>query len=155
MVITGNVLLVAGSGQLIAWLLTEHGLVDGVIGDRRVSRSDSIWSISQPTQGTEWEFEWELQVEGQVGFIVLPGNVSHVYDTETGEVLSTKEPPGDVQSTTYKLNSFHWGRDYLRLHSLHQCDTAPGDRWKTSEATLQEGWVKDAEGKHRLWVPAD
>ena len=155
MVITGNVLLVAGSGQLIAWLLTEDGLVDGVIGDRRVSRSDSIWSISQPTQGTEWEFEWELQVEGQVGFIVLPGNVSHVYDTETGEVLSTKEPPGDVQSTTYKLNSFYWGREYLRLHNLHQCDTAPGDRWKTSEATLQEGWVKDAEGKHRLWVPAD
>jgi len=157
LVITGNVLLVAGSGQLIAWLLTEDGLVDGVIGDRRVGRSDSIWSISQPTQGTEWDFEqeveWEFQVEGQVGFIMLPGNASRVYDTETGEVLSTKEPR-DLQHTG-RLDKPNWGQEYLRFHSLRQCNIPPGDSWQTSEATLREGWVKDAEGKHRLWVPVE
>jgi len=43
--LTDNVLLVAGSGQVVAWLLTEEGLVDGVIGDRRVGRGDSIWTV--------------------------------------------------------------------------------------------------------------
>ena len=42
LVITDNVLLVAGSQKVTAWLLTEEGLVDGVIDDRRVDCSDSI-----------------------------------------------------------------------------------------------------------------
>ena len=41
--LAGNVLLVAGSREIVAWLLTEEGLVDGIIGDRGVGRSDSIW----------------------------------------------------------------------------------------------------------------
>ena len=147
MVITGNVLLVAGSGQLTAWLLTEDGLVDGVIGDRRVGRSDSIWSIPQPNQGTEWYF----QVEGQVGFIGLPGSASRVYDTETGEVLPTK---GIVRGCT-PVNGLYFGKSYLWFQNLCPHGIPSGDRWKTSDATLREGWVKDAEGKHRLWVPAE
>jgi len=150
LVVTGNVLLVAGSGQLVAWLLTKDGLVDGVIGDRRVGRSDSIWSISQPTQGIEWDF----QVEGQVGFIVLPGNASHVYDIKTGEVLSTKEPRV-YRGVTCRLDSVHSCQGYLHFHNLRQCNIPPGDSWQTSEATMREGWVKDAEGKHRLWVPVE
>ena len=150
LVITGNVLLVVGSGQLIAWLLTEHGLVDGVIGDRRVDRSDSIWAItSQSDLGPLWRFD----IEGQVGFIMLPGNAPHIYDTETGEVLPTKEPR-DLQDAN-RLDMPNWGRDYLRFHNLHQGDTPPGDNWQTSEATLREGWVKDAEGKHRFWLPVE
>ena len=45
--LTGNVLLVAGSRKYTAWLLTEEGLVDGVTGDRRVGRSDSIWTTPE------------------------------------------------------------------------------------------------------------
>ena len=41
-VLTANVLLVKGSGRVVAWLLTEEGLVNGVTGDRRVGCGDSI-----------------------------------------------------------------------------------------------------------------
>ena len=150
LVITGNVLLVAGSGQLVAWLLTEEGLVDGVIGDRRVDHGDSIWAISKSTRTPQWQF----QVEGQVGFIGLPANALHAYDTETGEVLPTKNPE-NVQGVFDKVDSPHSGGNYLRFHNLHQAETPPGDTWKTSHATVREGWVKDAEGKHRLWVPVE
>jgi len=151
MVITGNVLLVAGSGQLVAWLLTEDGLVDGVIGDRRVGRSDSIWAIMSQS---DFDHLWRFRIKGQVGIIELPGNAPRVYDTETGEVLPTKEPQG-VEREVTPFAWRHWGLHYLRFYNLHQRDTPPGDSWKTSEATLREGWVKDAEGKHRLWVPAE
>jgi len=150
LVITGNVLLVVGSGQLVAWLLTEDGVVDGVIGDRRVDRSDSIWAMS----GSNWGPRWGFNVEGRVGFIMLPGNAPHVYDTETGEVHSTEELR-DVKDIAYRFRFFYVGREYLRFNNFHQCDTHPGDSWQTSEATLREGWVKDAEGRHRLWVPAE
>jgi len=151
LVVTGNILLVAGSGQLVAWLLTEGGLVDGVIGDRRVDRSDSIWAISKSARTPQWQF----QVEGQVGFIMLPGNAPHIYHTETGEVLRLTQVTRDFRGLKDALGYPHPGREYLRFHNLSQCDTPLEDRWKTSQATLREGWVKDAEGKHRLWVPVE
>ena len=151
LVVTGNVLLVEGSGQLVAWLLTENGLVDHVIGDRRVDRSDSIWAISKSTRTPQWQF----QVEGQVGFIMHPGNAPHTYHTETGEVLHLAQVTQDFRGLKDALGYPHPGREYLRFHNLSQCDTPLEDRWKTSQATLREGWVKDAEGKHRLWVPVE
>ena len=151
LVVTGNVLLVAGSGQLVAWLLTEDGLVDGVIGDRRADRSNSIWAISKSTRTPQWQF----QVVSQVGFIMLPGNAPHIYHTETGEVLHLTQVTRDFRGLKDALGYPHLGREYLRFHNLSQCDTPLGDSWKTSQATLREGWVKDAEGKHRLWVPAE
>jgi len=148
LVITGNVLLVAGSGQLVAWLLTEDGLVDGVIGDRRVDRSDSIWAISQSTQVLEWEF----LVEGQVGFVTFLGSTLRVYDTETGEALHTTQAPWDPWYARSTVGRVYFDWDYLRSHKLRQGDIPPGDMWQT---TLQKGWVKDAQGKHRLWVPVE
>ena len=56
--LTGNVFLVAGSGEIVAWLLAEEGLVDGAIDDKRVGRGDSIWTI--PISG----FIWIPQVGG-------------------------------------------------------------------------------------------
>ena len=44
-ILTGNVLLVAGSGRVVAWLLKEEGLVDGVTGDRTVGYGDSIGAV--------------------------------------------------------------------------------------------------------------
>jgi len=145
LVFTGNVLLVAGSNQIVAWLLTEEGLVDGVIGDRSVGRKDSIWAI-------RFQFgTCAFRVEGQVGIIRTDGNVLHVYHTDTGEVLHPRVSRGDWD----RLDDLHLGRSYLRFHNLSQHNTPIGDMWRTSQATLREGWVKDAEGKHRLWVPVE
>ena len=149
LVLTGNVLLVAGSRKLIAWLLTEEGLVDGVIGDRRVGRSDSIWTI--PQSGYLWMF----RVEGQAGVIELHRDALHVYHTETGEVLHPIQEPRRYSGHRYYLSDALRGRDYLRYHNLSQCNTPSEDSWQTSRATLREGWVKDPEGKHRLWVPVE
>ena len=44
---------------------------------------------------------------------------------------------------------------YNRVYRSYQSDDLPKDSWQTSRTTLREGWVKDAEGKHRLWVPAE
>jgi len=133
--LTGNVLLVGGSREIVAWLLTEDGLVDGVIGDRRVGRRDSIWTVSEPEPPREPEFD------GQVGVIKLRGNTPHVYHTETGEVLDPTQVP-------------RYGRSRWYYENMLQRDTPPEYSWQTSWDKLQEGWVKDPEGKHRLWVPA-
>jgi len=145
LVLTGNVLLVTGSKQIVAWLLTEEGLVDGVIGDRRVGRKDSIWVI-------RFQFgTCAFRVEGQVGVIRTDGSVLHVYHTDTGEVLNPRVSRGDWD----RLDDLHLGRSYLRFHNLSQYNTPLEDMWQTSQTTVREGWVKDAEGKHRLWVPVE
>ena len=133
--ITDNVLLVAGSGEIIAWLLTEEGLVDGVIGGRRVGRSDSIWTTSKPELRMP-------QIGGQIGVIEVDRDTLHVYHTETGEVLDPTQAPRYYRSRRYYNN-------------IPQCNTRPEDRWQTSRHTLREGWVKDSEGRHRLWVPVE
>jgi len=151
LVLTGNILLVADSARLVAWLLTEEGLVDGVIGDRRVDYSDSIWTVTaQVPHSTSWMFH----VEGQVGVIEPYGHAQHIYHTETGEVL---HPTQALQhfSSHQCLSGAHSGKDCFCYHNLPQCNAPPEDSWQTSQATLQEGWVKDPEGKHRLWVPIE
>ena len=32
-------------------------------------------------------------------------------------------------------------------------DAPPGGNWKLSQNTLKEGWLKDREGRHLLWLP--
>jgi len=133
--LTDNVLLVADSREVVAWLLTEDGLVDGVIGDRRVGRRDSIWTISEP------ELPWERQFDGQVGVIKLRGNTRHVYHTKTGEVLH------HTQAGRYHTNHQYY-------YNIFQPDTLPKYGWQTSWEVLEEGWVTDPKGKYRLWLPA-
>jgi len=152
LVLTGNILLVVGSGKLVAWLLTEEGLVDGVIGDRRADRSDSIWDVQMPQWDPDW---WIFLVEGQLGVVQPDGDGLHVYHTETGEVLHPTQAPEDFNSRWYHFSEALWGQHYLLYHNLCQRNIAPEDSWQTSRATLEKGWVKDPEGKHRLWVPID
>jgi hypothetical protein len=147
LVLTGNVLLVANLGDLRAWLLIEEGVADGVISGARCG--DSIWTISQS------QFPWMFRVEGQVGVIKLDENTCHVYHTETGEVLHPTRAPQYFSGRWHHLSESHRGRDYLCYHNLSRCDTPPEDNWQTSRATLRDGWVKDPEGKHRLWVPVE
>jgi len=145
LVITGNVLLVRGPLEVVAWLLTEEGLVDGVIGGRRVDRGDSIWTV--PASCALW-------VGGHVGVIKLSwSDLLHVYHTETGEILDSTQIPRHSTDRRHSLFDLHRGRDYLDYHNLSRCDILPEESWKLSPATLGEGWVKDPEGKRRLWVP--
>jgi hypothetical protein len=123
--------------------------VDGVIGGRQVGPSDSIWTISQS------RFPWTFRVEGQVGVIKLGEDALHFYHTETGEVLHPTQAPRHFSSRWYHFSEALHGRDYLCYHNLSQCDTPPEDSWQISQATVREGWVKDPEGRHRLWVPAE
>ena len=148
LVLTGNVLLVVGSEKLVAWLLTEEGLADDVVGDGRVGRSDRIWTISQPWQSLAF------QVEGQVGAIRYNGVFLHLYHTETGDVLHSTQAPSYRNRSWHSLISTFCGRDYLRRCDFSQCIPLKG-RWQTSPSTLREGWVKDSEGKHRLWLPVE
>jgi len=160
--LTGNVLLVVGSGQVVAWLLTEEGLVDGVIGDRRVGRGDSIWTVPFPSY-------WKIGVEGQIG-VVQTGYWNkrelQVYRTDTGEILHPTQaphsiydnPPGVWDSSHRVMDRFNRNslcRNHLHFHNLSRYNTSLEGRWKTSPDTVQEGWVKDAEGRHRLWIPAE
>ena len=52
--LTGNVLLVLGSGTIVAWRLTEEGIVDGVLADRRASHRDSIWTVLLDCTAIRW-----------------------------------------------------------------------------------------------------
>jgi len=147
LVITGNVLLVQISQEVVAWLLTEEGLVDGVIGGRRVDRGDSIWTVSVLQR------KYLLWVEGHVGVVKPYWGSVNVYHTETGEVLHHTCTPRASISRLHRVTEAHRGKDYLQYHNLSQCDIPPEASWKLSPATLREGWVKDPEGKRRLWVP--
>jgi hypothetical protein len=150
--ITGKVLLVAGSGKLVAWLLTEGRLADDDIGGRRVVRGGSIWTIPLLLMHGD---SWGFLVKGNIGVIKPGGGHPHVYHTETGKVLRLTQATQNTSRHLYHPGVALCGRDYLYIHSLSQSDTHPEDSWQISRATLREGWVKDPEGKHRLWVPAE
>jgi len=147
LVLTGNVLLVAGLRKLTAWLLTEGGRV---FGGRWVGEPSGIWTISR------WYHEsWMLLVEGQVGVIKLDGDDLHIYNTEDGEVLHPTQAPQCFSSNWYNLSEVLYGQNYLHCHNSPHYGTPPKDSWEISQATLQEGWIKDPEGKHQLWIPVE
>ena len=151
LVITGNVLLVWSSQEVTAWLLTEEGLVDGVIGDRRVDRGDSVWTVPQ------LQYSSIFWVERHIGIIHSGGGLLHVYYTKTGEVLRLHptQAPRRHNSLWDRLIYVHRGRDYLHYHNFSQRDASPGEGWQFPRAALRERWVKDPDGKHRLWVPVE
>ena len=152
LVLTGNVLLVVGSGRVVAWPLTEDGLVDGVFGNGRASQSDSIWTVSLP----QWRSElWNFLVEGRVGVIRPDGNALFIYDTDTGEILDLAHVPPAFSNPWCHLSDVLCGQNHLQHHDLPHSSTSTEGGWQTSRTTLREGWVKDSEGRHRLWVPVE
>lgn len=160
MVLTGKVLMVKGLETVVAWLLTEEGVVDGIVGNTRADCNDSLWEISTKALINRWtrllgqqgggesDGHLEFSVEDGIGAITLNESVIHAYHTETGEVLKSTGMPLHLRSTWY--------------HFQNQCDLYYQDlckhyrtlesSWPVSQTTLQEGWVKDPEGKHRLWL---
>ena len=162
MVLTGKVLLVKGSDTIVAWLLTEEGVVDGIFDDRRADRGDSLWDVSPRAHANVWarllqrdgsggdnENVLEFSVEGETAAIRNNGHVVRVYHTGTGETL---EPDKAPLGTRYRFHNPRrddcdlYRRDSRKQHEPLECD------WPVSQNTLREGWVKDPDGKHRLWL---
>ena len=166
MVLTGNVLLVKGSDTVVAWLLTEEGIVEGISDDRRADRNDSLWDISSRAHASFWarllqreggddndDNVLEFSVEGEIAAIRHNGHAIRVYHTRTGEILELDQAP---LGTGYRFHNSNPRRDECDLYHRDLCKhQVPLEHdWQISQAALREGWVKDPEGKHRLWLHA-
>ena len=150
--ITGNVLLVEGTEEIVAWLLTKEGRVDSVFDNERARRSDSIWDIRKHRRLVLSNFMVNAGSRvGAIGNCLGPG-LLHVYHTETGEVLQSASPLHPIYSRPRNLLGELRGRDYDAIDI--DWPISVGD-WSTSWTTLQDGWVKDLEGSCRLWVPVE
>ena len=146
--LTGNVLLVWGDHELVAWRLTEKGIVDGVSADRRADRGNSIWTVptSSPT----------FLVEDQtVAIKDGESNIIHVYHTGTGEVLAPAQVSPHPYAREYTPWSMHPCQHYPYYRSLDLPSFPSKDEWPITRAALEDGWVRDLEGKRRLWIPAE
>jgi len=146
-VLTGDILLVKDSDTFVAWLLTEEGVVGGISGGRRADRSDSLWDTPFQPWG-ESDSNLQFSVEGEIVTIEWYWDPILYYHTKTGEILDLDGPHlGDRQHYSfddrYDYNRDRYHYDSYRLHEPSEC------RWRVS---LQEEWVRDSEGKHRLWL---
>ena len=161
-VLTGNVLLVKGPETAVAWLLTEKGAVDGIFGNTRADRNDSLWDISPRALTDRWarllgrgsgddDKHLEFSVEDEIAAIKLNESVIRVYNTGTGEILESAGTPLHLRPTWYRFHNRQ--RDECDLYHRDLCKHRPPESgWPVSQAALREGWVKDPEGKHRLWL---
>ena len=154
LVITGNVLLVEGSGKAVAWLLTEEGTVEGVLDNDRASPSDSIWTTplidSFPFQ--------RLGIEGQVGVLKTGDTFPFTYHIVTGEVLGLARKPQDFSCHWISFSGSSNHQKFLHLPHRDPTldDTFPKSNWKLSLIKFQTaGWVIDPEERHRFWVPVE
>jgi len=136
---TGNVLLVGCSDTIVAWLLTEEGVVDGFFGGR-ADCSNCLWDMPHNPP-----LYLSLSVNGENAGI-RSGSGSSVYmdplclyHTKTGEISNLD----GVQMDTIH---YFGGSCCLYPHEPPECG------WSVSQTALEEGWVKDPEGKRRLWL---
>ena len=145
--LTGNVLLVfLNDGEIAAWRLTEEGRVDGVFGDRRSGQRDSIWTVSSGGRPMFW-------VNDQTVVIVSEGAPIHAYHAGTGEVLGLAQthPSGHL----YTPADMYLGRHYPHYRKADERNPLYEDGWPVPLVAPQVEWVRDPEGKHRLWVPVE
>jgi len=172
-VLTGNVLLVKGSDIVVAWLLTEEGVVDGILGNRGAGPNESIWTMkpqdrsSQDENPSFWARLLQREHEGarsndqHVEFSVGDGiatvrlcNAVRHYHTETGRILKPEEEPPHSKRTWYRFHNPRRDDCGLYHRDSHRQHNPPEHDWQVSRTTLQEGWVKDPEGRCRLWLHA-
>ena len=157
--LTGSVLLVAGSDKVVAWLLKEEAQPNGVFDGGIFNSNDSIWATRFATLSLSSEIRVVpilfpqpiLRVEGQIGVIERFETAPFLYCTSTGEVLQSVQAPPHV-SPGLKFTEGLSGRHHPYCHNLPQCNSPPSGSWCPSEAALRHGWVKDPEGRHRLWL---
>ena len=150
--ITGNTLLVVGVGQTAAWLLTEEGTVDGVFGNRRAGPGDSSWTVLMD----QWRpSDLGLFAEGQIGVIGSDSNTPHIYHTRTGGVIDSSLLPFCGVGDWWRLAVNSQGWHQLRHRDLDGRNCPAEGSLPVSRITVQEGWVKDPAGRHRLWLPVE
>ena len=153
--ITGNVLLVAFSEKVVGWLLTEEGRVAGVVGNERVSQSDSIWTVTSPLRHPK---SLCFRVSGQVGLIGTHDTLPFRYHTGTGGVPDYSHQPRHFDFpwiSLYKPGDYK-EYHYLRHDDAPQRDTLPEDGWSVLGTTTgKAGWVMDPDGRHRFWAPVE
>ena len=148
--LTGNVLLVWGGWEIVAWRLTEKGTVYGVSADRGAGRGDSIWIVSSYNQ--LFSVEDQTLVMKDYGY---GGNINFVYHTGTGEVLEPAKASPHPHVRQYEARNMERCQHYLHYRDFQELDVPSEDDWPVTWDALKEGWVKDLEGKHRLWVPVE
>ena len=164
MVLTGNVLIVKSPDKIVAWLLTEEGAVDGIIGNTRADHNDSIWELSLPTIVARLRRIWQhwsvdniilgFTVVDEIAIVKLNHLNIYAYHIRTGEVV---EPTNIPQSNNHTFYHFHnkMGNDECDLYhsNLYMQQGTVRGKQSILQVTLQEGWVKDLNGKHRMWLP--
>ena len=164
LVLTGNILLAVCPKTIVAWHLTEEGAVSGVLGRWRADQSDGVWTLPRSLGYT---LKPIFAVEGQIGGIWHNFHNPHVYHTGTGKVLQPVRVPSSTGDDWYDLKDARKSPPRLQYRSLDEdigvcsedsgLNTDPSDRsegeWPVSGTTVREGWVKDPERKHRLWLP--
>ena len=146
---TGNVLSVRSPEGLIAWQLTNKGFVGGVLKDQKVGHCNSIWRLPLPLS-----LEFTLKDQTVAIRNRLDGNIVHTYHSVTGEVLEPVPPHLLFGNHFYSHDEMSIGKHYLHYHGLDEWVPSEGD-WLVSMGNLQEGWVKDSEEKHRMWIPVE
>ena len=164
MVLTGNVLMVKSPDKIVTWLLTEAGVVDGIIGNTRADHNDSLWELSVPTLIANFKKIWKhwsvdtsslgFTVVDEIALIKLNGINIYAYHIRTGEIIKLTNIPQSNNHTFYRFHNEMGIDDCDMYHdSLYMQQGTIEGKWIISQATLQEGWVKDPKGKHRMWVP--
>ena len=161
LLLSSNVLLVVGSNKIVAWLVTEEGRGKGEFDNITLNYSDRIWAISllSPNRSNKpWIIplpepnpKLAFHVEGQIGVIEHQNIAPFCYHTETGEPIQPVQTPLCLSGPALDIAEGLRGRHHLYCHGLFGRDSSP-EGWRPSETTLREGWVKDSEGKHRLWL---
>ena len=162
-----------------AWLLTEEGAVNGVSGNRRAGQSDRLWSISlkdlmsaytssqdinpsfwrrllQPAHSGRQENDHHLQFSVGNGVAALQHPTGHdyfIYHVETGEIIKMDKALFHPKPTWYRFYNPHKDECDLYHYNLHKHHETLECGWPISQNSLHEGWVKDPDGKHRLWLP--
>ena len=148
--LTGNVLLVLCSetATITAWRLTEEGAVDGPLGGGGGGRGDSIWTASLPNDSI-------FRIEDQTVVIHRAGEPTLAYHTGTGQLRIDPTQGHRVNTLTYSLRDITRGLHHLRYGGDSDAYTGTKNGWTSPRTILQEWWVKDPEGRHRLWIPAE
>ena len=154
--LTGNVLLVVGSEKVqgsvvvMAWLLAKEGLVNGVFDKRRADHSDSIWTLPAP-QDRPWALKFSF--EGETGLFESDRTILQIYNIRTGEALEPTEQPLHLHRHRTSILDMMYTQYKFCNHLA--CNIPPWNGWGPSQTILEEGWIKDCEGKHLLWLPIE
>ena len=144
--LTGNILLVHNSDMIVAWRLMEEGAVDGACTNGRADRNSSIWAVPL----SDWQLHTLISVEDQTVVIRQEEYFICAYHTETGEELDPAQVlPNSCDREYHRISQIQLGQHYP--HYVVQ----DGGNWGIPWTTPEEGWMKDLQGKHSLWIPVE